>query len=321
MLNNPLEGIKIALAPMAGVTDIAFRTICREKGAELTYTEMVSSKGLVHNDEKSRSLLRLGKDEHPCCAQIFGSEPATMATAAAMAAEISGADMIDINMGCPTPKIVSNGDGSALMRDPDLVAAIISAVVEASPVPVTVKIRKGWDNSSVNCVEIAKIAEENGAHAICVHGRTRTQLYSGKADWDAIRDVKNAVSIPVIANGDVFSEEDAVRILEHTGADMVMIGRGALGNPWIFARTAAILYGRRPPDPPTLDEICDTALYQFEILMENKGERVACLEMRKHFAWYLKGIPYAGRYKEKITKVSTKEQLLAVTSEIRRDLR
>jgi tRNA-dihydrouridine synthase B len=321
LLNNPLEGVKIALAPMAGVTDLAFRTICREKGAELTYTEMVSSKGLFYNDVKSRSLLRIGDNEHPCCAQIFGSEPETMAKAAVMAAEISGADMIDINMGCPTPKIVSNGDGSALMRNPELAARIISAVVDASPVPVTIKIRKGWDKGSVNCVEFAKMAEQCGAYAICIHGRTRTQLYSGRADWDAIRDVKRAVSIPVIANGDVFSEEDAVRILKYTNADLVMIGRGAFGNPWIFERTAALLNGLQPPDPPTIDDICDIAMYQFEIMMEHKGEHVACLEMRKHYAWYLRGIPYASYYKEKITKVSTKDELLAVTKGIRRDLR
>lgn len=321
MLKHPLEGVKIALAPMAGIADIAFRTICREKGAELTYTEMVSSKGLTAGDPKSRALLKTGGNEHPCCAQIFGSEPETMARAAVMAAEISGADMVDINMGCPTPKIISNGDGAALMRDPGLAERIISSVVEASPVPVTVKIRKGWDKGSVNCVEIAEIAERCGVYAICVHGRTRSQQYTGQADWDAIRDVKRAVSVPVIANGDVFTEEDALRVLEYTNADIVMIGRGALGDPWIFERTAALLYGRKAPEPPTVDEICDTVLYQFEILAEHKGERIACLEMRKHYAWYLKGIPYASSYKEKASKISTREQLLDVTKGIRRDLR
>jgi tRNA-dihydrouridine synthase B len=318
---NPLEGVRIALAPMAGVTDLAFRTICREKGAELTYTEMVSSKGLIYNDEKSKNLLRIGADKHPSSAQIFGSDPETMARAAVLAAKYSGADLIDINMGCPTPKIVANGDGCALMRDPELAYRIISAVMSSSPVPVTVKFRKGWDSGSVNCVEFARMAEEAGAAAVCIHGRTRAQLYSGRADWDAIRDVKRAVSIPVIANGDIFSAEDAVRILRYTGADIAMVGRAAFGNPWIFERAQALFRDLEPPPPPTIDDICDTALRQFELMLLYKSEHIACLEMRKHYAWYLKGIPYSSYYKEKIMKVGSADEFYAVTKGIRRDLR
>lgn len=321
MANHPLNGVRIALAPMAGVSDMAFRTICREKGAELTYTEMVSSRGLLNNDDKSRILLRIGEDEHPCAAQIFGSEPDIMAEAAVVAAEISGADMIDINIGCPTPKIVSNGDGCALMRDIQLASKIITAVVKASPIPVTVKIRKGWDKGSVNCVEFAIMAERSGASAICVHGRTRAQLYSGQADWGSILAVKRVVSIPVIANGDIKSPEDVVRMFNYTGADIVMIGRSSFGNPWIFQRSAALLNGEELPSLPTIDEICDTAMRQFELMAEHKGEHIACLEMRKHYAWYLKGIPYAGYYKEKINEITSREELHQVTKRIRRDLR
>ena len=232
---------RLVLAPMAGVTDLAFRQICRELGAGLTVTEMVSAKALCYQDRKTRSLLRLGPGEHPAGVQIFGSDAACMAEAACMAAELSGADFIDINMGCPAPKIVNNGDGSALMKDPELASKVIAAVVNAVDVPVTVKFRKGWDEKSVNCVEFAKMAEQSGAAAITLHGRTRSQQYSGTADWDAIREVKQAVCIPVFANGDVAEPEDAVRILAHTGADGVMIGRGSLGDPWLFERANALL--------------------------------------------------------------------------------
>ena len=245
--NVTLAG-RMVLAPMAGVTDRAFRQICREHGAALTVTEMVSAKALTYGDKKTPGLLALAENEHPAAAQIFGHEPETMAEGAKIARMVSGCDIIDINMGCPAPKIANNGDGSALMRDPALAARVIEAVCRAVDVPVTVKFRKGWDEKSVNCVDFARMAEQAGASAIAVHGRTRAQQYSGVADWDAIRAVKQTVSIPVIANGDVAVPEDAVRILEHTGADAVMVGRGALGDPWIFERANALLepaYARR----------------------------------------------------------------------------
>lgn len=310
-----------ALAPMAGVTDLAFRTICRELGASYTYTEMVSAKALLYQDKKSKALLKIGEGEHPVAAQIFGSEPAVMAEGAAKAIEISGADVLDINMGCPTGKIVKNGEGAALMQDPELAMKIIEAVVSAVSVPVTVKIRKGWDGGSVNAVEFAKMAQEAGASAVAVHGRTRVQLYSGTADWDIISKVKRAVTIPVIANGDVFAPEDAVRILKRTGADMVMIGRGSLGNPWILARSEAALRGEQIPDVPPLAERCNIALRQFELAKEDKGEKIACLEARKHYAWYLHGVPHSCYFKEQISKITTMDDIYRITEGIKRELR
>lgn len=307
------------LAPMAGVTDWAYRTVCAELGAAVTVTEMVSSRALVYQDKKSRSLLRktpLGV----CGAQIFGNDPAIMAEAAALALEISGCDFIDINMGCPMPKIAGNGDGCALMQKPELAAAIVEAVVRAVRVPVTVKMRKGWDKGSVNCAELAQAVEAAGASAVCVHGRTKTMLYSGIADWDAIRAVREAVRIPVVANGDVFDAEAALRCAKRTGTSLLMIGRSAFGNPWVFPQVEAALSGNEIPPLPPLARRMDTAMHQFELAREDKGDHIACLEARKHFAWYLRGVAHSSYYKEKISSISTPEDVEAIAKGIRRDL-
>ena len=307
------------LAPMAGVTDWAYRTVCAELGAAVTVTEMVSSRALVYQDKKSRSLLRktpLGI----CGAQIFGNDPAIMAEAAALALELSGCDFIDINMGCPMPKIAGNGDGCALMQKPELAAAIVEAVVRAVRVPVTVKMRKGWDKGSVNCAELAQAVEAAGASAVCVHGRTKTMLYSGIADWDAIRAVREAVRIPVVANGDVFDAEAALRCTKRTGTSLLMIGRSAFGNPWVFPQVEAALSGNELPPLPPLARRMDTAMHQFELAREDKGDHIACLEARKHFAWYLRGVAHSSYYKEKISSISTPEDVEAIAKGIRRDL-
>ena len=312
---------RIVLAPMAGVTDLAFRTVCRELSGCYTVSEMVSAKALCYGDKKTPTLLQLGPDEHPAAVQIFGSDEDCMERGAALALEKSGADVLDVNMGCPVPKVVNCGDGSALMRDPDHAVRVIRAVLRgAAGVPVTVKFRLGWDKGSINCVDFARRMEDAGVAAVAVHGRTRTQMYAGAANWDYIRDVKQAVSIPVIANGDVFEGKDAARILRYTGADMVMVGRGVFGNPWLLQQCAAAVEGREVPPLPPLSQRCDVAVRQFELALGQKGEKIACLEMRKHYAWYLKGVPYASYWKEQICKIETAQDFYQVTRGIRRDL-
>lgn len=308
------------LAPMAGVTDYAFRTVCAQHGADVTVTEMVSSRALVYQDRKSRGLLRRNEGSL-CGAQIFGNDPAMMAEAAQIAVGISGCDFLDINMGCPMPKIANNGDGSALMRDIPLAGRIIRAVADAVSVPVTVKTRLGWDRSCPSAVALARAAEENGAAAITVHGRTKAMLYSGRADWDAIGEVVRAVSIPVIANGDISDPEQLLRCRAHSGASLFMAGRAAFGDPWLFERLRAALRGKTPPELPPLADRVDTALQQFALALEDKGEHIACLEARKHFAWYLRGVPHSGFYKEQISNISAFSDIERLAKEIKRDLR
>ena len=314
-VNNPL-----ALGPMAGVTDWAFRTICAELGAGITITEMVSSRALVYKDKKSAALLR--KNEGSICgAQIFGNDPAIMAEGARLALEISGCDFIDINMGCPMPKIANSGDGCGLMRTPELAGDILAAVVKAVNVPVTVKCRLGWDKGSINVLDFAKRMEDNGAAMLAVHGRTRSMLYSGVADWDMIAKVKQQSGIPVIANGDIVSGETAVKCRNWTKADGIMIGRATFGNPWIFTEAKAALAGEEIPERPVLSKRVDVAVRQFELAYEDKGEHIACLEARKHFAWYLRGVAYANYYKEQISNIQKMEDIYRIAEGVRRDLK
>ena len=309
----------IALGPMAGVTDWAFRTVCAQMGANITVTEMVSSRALVYKDKKSAALLR--KNEGSLCgAQIFGNDPAIMAEAAVLALEISGCDFLDINMGCPMPKIANSGDGCGLMRTPELAGSIVEAVKNAVSVPVTVKCRLGWDKGNINVLDFAKRMQDGGADMITVHGRTRAQLYSGVADWDMITKVKRELSIPVIANGDIIDGETAVKCLKRTGADGVMIGRSSFGDPWVFAQVKAALAGEAIPERPCLKDRIAVAVHQFELSEQDHGEHIACLEARKHFAWYLRGVRNASYYKNVISSMSTMEDIYRIAKEIVRDL-
>ncbi|HOM44001.1 MAG TPA: tRNA dihydrouridine synthase DusB [Bacillota bacterium] len=304
----------VFLAPMAGVTDMAFRILCKRQGCGLTYTEMVSAKGLHYKSDNTAVLLEIAEEEKPAAAQVFGSEPDIVAEAARQA-EAGGAAIIDINMGCPTPKIVRNGDGSALMKSPVLVGEIVRSTVAAVKVPVTIKIRKGWDEKSVNAVEIASIAALEGAAAVTVHGRTREQFYSGTADWNIIKRVKDAVDIPVIGNGDVITPQDAGRMLEETGCDAVMIGRGAQGNPWIFKRTLEYLRtGELLPEPDFEQRIL-AIMEHMDMVTELKGEGTGVKEMRKHAAWYLKGMPGSAKVKAEIFKLTACSQVKDILSQ------
>ena len=313
-VNNP-----IALGPMAGVTDLAFRTICARMGANITITELVSSRALVYKDKKSAALLKKN-DGSLCGAQIFGNDPAIMAEAAGLALEISGCDFLDINMGCPMPKIANSGDGCGLMRTPELAGQIVAAVSKAVNVPVTVKCRLGWDKGSINVLDFAKRMQDNGAAMLTVHGRTRAMLYSGVADWDMITKVKQSLSIPVIANGDIVDAESALKCLKRTGADGIMIGRATFGDPWIFEQVKAALAGEPIPERPALKERIAVAVEQFQISEQDHGEHIACLEARKHFAWYLRGVAHSSYYKNQISSMNTMEDIYRIAKDIVREL-
>ena len=309
----------VFLAPMAGVTDWAFRTVCAELGAGVTVTEMVSSRALVYKDKKSAKLLR--KNEGSACgAQIFGNDPEIMAEGARLALEISGCDFIDINMGCPMPKIANSGDGCGLMRTPEIAGKIVDAVCKAVDVPVTVKCRLGWDKGNLNVLDFTKRMEDNGAALVTVHGRTRAMLYTGTADWDMIHKVKDQLAIPVIANGDITGGEAAVKCLKRTGADGIMIGRSVFGDPWIFEEVAAAIKGEEYAGRPELKDRIALAVKQFQLSETDHGEHIACLEARKHFAWYLRGVRNASYYKKEITSLKNMEDIYRVAKDIVRDL-
>lgn len=305
--NVELEN-NLVLAPMAGVTDLPFRLLCKEQGCGLMCTEMVSAKALLYKNKNTAPLLEVREEERPVAVQLFGSDPEILSS---MAKQIEDGpyDIIDLNMGCPVPKVVNNGEGSALMKDPKQVEAILTAMVKKLKKPVTVKFRKGFNEESINAVEIAKIAEGCGVAAVAVHGRTREQYYSGKADWDIIRQVKEAVKIPVIGNGDIFQPEDAKAMLDATGCDGLMIARGAKGNPWIFKRTAHYLETGELLPPPTKEEIKEMILRHAKLQVEYKGEWMGIREMRKHVAWYTVGLPHSSALRNEVNQVETLEEL------------
>ena len=305
--NVTLEN-NVILAPMAGVTDLPFRLISKEQGAGLLCMEMVSAKAVHYNNKNTEGLMEIHPDEQPVSLQLFGSEPDVMAEAASKIEEKPFA-ILDVNMGCPVPKVVNNHEGSALMKEPKLVGEIVSALVKAIKKPVTVKIRKGFDDDNINAVEIAKIIEASGAAAIAVHGRTREQYYSGKADWDIIRQVKEVVSIPVIGNGDVTDAFSAKKLMDETGCDGIMIGRACRGNPWIFREVTQYLDTGIIPERPTRQEVCDTILKHARLQLEYKGEYTAVREMRKHVAWYTAGYPHSAKLRQMVNEIESIAEL------------
>ena len=305
---------EVFLSPMAGVTDLPFRTICKEKGCGMLYTEMINAKALCYDDENTKKMLNLEDDGHPVAVQIFGSDPEYMGKAASIMNQYTN-DILDINMGCPAPKVIKNGDGSALMRNPKLAAEVLTAVAKNSKKPVTLKIRKGWDDNSVNALEIAKIAEECGISALAIHGRTREQFYSGKADWDIIAEIKQSINIPVIGNGDVFDVQDAVNMLEKTKCDAIMIGRGSQGNPWIFNRINHYMKTGEVLPEPTLEEKISTAIKHMNLAVAEHGEYVAVREMRKHIGWYLKGLKNSAKYRDQINKITDYKEVISMLEE------
>lgn len=305
----------LILAPMAGVTDLPFRLLCKEQGCEMFYTEMVSAKALYYGNKNTEPLLATDERERPVSVQIFGSEPELMGEMAKKLEEKSCFDAVDINMGCPVPKIVNNGEGSALMKNPELAGKIIKSVSSAISLPLTVKIRKGFTEETQNAVEMAQIAEANGAAAIAVHGRTREQYYSGTADWEMIRKVKEAVKIPVIGNGDVFEPEDAMRLYEETGCDGIMIARGAKGNPWLFKRIVHYMDTKELLPKPQLSDVVAMILRHGEMMVQFKGEYIGIREMRKHVAWYTVGYPASSKLRNLVNQVETLEQLKQLMTE------
>lgn len=300
---------EVFLAPMAGVTDLPFRLICKEHGCGLLYTEMINAKALCFDDEKTKKMLNINDEEFPVAVQIFGSEAEYMARAAEILNDYPN-EILDINMGCPAPKVVKNGDGSALMKNPELARKVLEAVVGKSKKPVSLKIRKGWDEDNINALEIAKIAEDCGISAITIHGRTREQYYSGKADWDIIKAVKEELKIPVIGNGDVASVEDAIKIRQHTKCDAIMIGRGAQGNPWIFERINHYIKTGEILPEPTKEEKIDVAIKHIELAVKEDGEYVAVREMRKHIGWYLKGMKHSAKFRDEINRMESVEEVI-----------
>lgn len=308
----------VFLAPMAGVTDLVFRVICKEMDCGMVYSEMVSAKGVQHNNKNTKELLKVDERERPVAMQMFGSDPEIMAEMARKLNEYEDIDILDINMGCPAPKIVKNGEGSALTLNPKLVGEIISAVSKASEKPVTVKFRKGFDDQHLNALEIGKIAEESGAKAVTIHGRTREQYYAGKADWDIIKALKEEIkTIPVIGNGDIFTPEDAKNMLEYTGCDAVMIGRGSQGNPFIFKRTVEYLENGILLPEPTWEDRLDIAEKHMDMLADYKGEVIGIREMRKHLGWYIKGLPHSAEMRVKINAISGRENMRDVLNYMR----
>lgn len=299
---------KLILAPMAGVTDFPFRLLCKEQGCDVLYTEMVSAKAMYYNNKNTIPLLALDAGEHPIGLQLFGSDPELMGEMAKRV-EAIGFDFVDVNMGCPVPKVFNNGEGSALMKNPGLAGDIVHALTQAVRIPVTVKLRKGVDEAHVNAVEVAKIVEANGAAAVAIHGRTRTQYYAGTADWDIIRQVKEAVSIPVIGNGDILTAEDALRMKQETNCDAFMIGRGAKGNPWIFNRIKEALHSGVIPERPPIAEVVAMILRHLDMMIAFKGEFTGLREMRKHVSWYTAGYPNSARIRGMVNEMETREEL------------
>ena len=312
--NVSLDG-NLILAPMAGVTDLPYRILCKEQGASLVYTEMISAKGIYYNNKNTEKLWEIDESERPASLQLFGSDPELMAD---MARKIDGRnfDILDINMGCPVPKVVNNGEGSALMKNPWLAGKIIRAVSDATDKPLTVKFRKGFGKNDNTAVEFAKMAEANGAAAVAVHGRTREQYYSGKADWDVLAEVKKAVNIPVIGNGDLFTPEDVKNMYEHTGVDGFMFGRGARGNPWIFSQTISYLKTGLVPTPPSPAEVADVILRHARMNIEFKGEYTGIREMRKHAAWYTAGMKNSSKFRDHLSHIENYEELKKILTQI-----